>query len=109
VTALLLTSLEQRPTPATRRVRRRWLIERLEPFRKGSNKGNPLCDLHRITTSQETVVSIEKTLVGEYGHVLVSPDPTEKVHSDVRHAKKLKFLQTTTDGDIGGMAEILRS
>jgi hypothetical protein len=41
----------------------------------------------------QNVVAIEETLVGEYGPVSISPDVTEKEHSDAEHARVEVFAK----------------
>jgi hypothetical protein len=60
-------------------------------------KGEPAADAQIIISEAldtdigafrpQNVVAIEETLVGEYGSVSISPDVTEKGHSDEEHAR----------------------
>jgi hypothetical protein len=52
------TSLEQRlPPPGTRQARRRWLIARLEQFRRDCNKSGQIYNLYSITTNHQEGMS----------------------------------------------------
>jgi hypothetical protein len=66
-------------------------------------KAEPVADAQIITSeasdedngdlTHQSVVAIEETLVGAYGPVSISPDATEKGHSDAEHARVEVFAK----------------